>query len=98
MPGRAHAGGGFGTCVELMDVDGDGRTEAVISHEPATVEAVRIVIILKATRSGLTGRGARLEGGQQKPLTGGPGGAWMAISVNDRHRPVPNVVLPGVLG
>ena len=59
VPGRPHLGGGFGTCVELMDVDGDGRSEAVIAHERATVPAVRIVTILKATPSGLTGRGAR---------------------------------------
>jgi hypothetical protein len=60
VPGRAHATGGFGRCVELIDLDGDGRTEAVIAHEriTRTFAAIANVTILPATPSGLTGRGA----------------------------------------
>jgi hypothetical protein len=62
VPGRAHRFGNFGRCVELVDLDGDGPTEAAISFEQQIHRdrsSVGAVTILRATLSGLTGRGAR---------------------------------------
>jgi hypothetical protein len=61
VPGHSTGGGAFGQCVELIDLDGDGRTEAVMRHEriDGTFAAIPVVTILQATPSGLTGRGAR---------------------------------------
>jgi hypothetical protein len=58
VPGRAHRMGLFGRCVELIDRDGDGRTEAVNASDERRGSAGAITI-LRATPSGLTGRGAR---------------------------------------
>ena len=60
MPGRPH-GRLFGRCVGLMDLDGDGRTEAVIASADALVgSGVRrgFDTVLRATPFGLTTQGA----------------------------------------
>jgi hypothetical protein len=62
VPGRAHWGGHFGHCLELVDLDGNGRTEAAIASGERSDDpeiSVGAVTILRATPSGLTGRGAR---------------------------------------
>ncbi len=69
IPGKRHKKGQFGRCLELIDLDGDQRTEAVISSvedirfivtpgpEPY-VDGVGAVTILPATPAGLGADGA----------------------------------------
>ncbi len=62
VPGNAHFSGVFGFCVELIDLDGDGRTEAAIASSEFFDDEVSpdsgAVTILPATPSGLSGQGA----------------------------------------
>jgi hypothetical protein len=57
VPGRVHPAGYFGRCIDLVDLNSDGRFEAVIAYYRQN--SAGVATILRATPSGLTGRGAR---------------------------------------
>jgi hypothetical protein len=61
-PGRVHRYGHFGRCVELVDLDGDRRSEALIASDERIHRdhsSVGAVTILRASPTGLTGNRAR---------------------------------------
>jgi hypothetical protein len=65
IPGEPHRAGRFGRCLELVDLDGDGRSEAAITSDEqirfvngVPESSVGAVTILPATPSGLTAAGA----------------------------------------
>ncbi|MEV5429160.1 FG-GAP and VCBS repeat-containing protein [Streptomyces sp. NPDC052701] len=63
VPGTAEKGDGFGTDVQVADVDGDGREDVVtgVPHEDlGGVADAGAVVVLRGARGGPTGSGAQV--------------------------------------
>ncbi|WP_030239945.1 MULTISPECIES: FG-GAP-like repeat-containing protein [unclassified Streptomyces] len=62
VPGSAERGDGFGTDVQVADVDGDGHPDVVTGlpgEDLGTVSDAGAVVVLRGTKAGLTGAGAQ---------------------------------------